>query len=315
MQKVLFFSDPGIDDSYAIIFALLHPQIELVGIVTGYGSVTKEQASQNAAYLLQLAGKRNIPIIGGAQGPLSGESTPFYPEIHGPEGLGPIKPPPGLKVNRLNFDQIYQIIDQYSNELVIVSIGRLTELAITFILGSDQMKKVKSFYIMGGAFLVPGNVTPVAEANFYGDPIAADLVMQRNIDLKILPLNVTNQALVTPEIIQYISQSNVTPFRSLLAPIYNYYFEAYKKNIPGIPGAPLHDVLTVSSIINPNIVDYFYREVRVVLSGVAKGQSIADFRPKPDEVPEISLKGIAMKLDYQAFIEDFIRVMTSYTNR
>ncbi|WP_246938874.1 nucleoside hydrolase [Bacillus pinisoli] len=314
MQKVLLFSDPGIDDSFAIIYALLHPQIELVGIVTGYGSVKKEQATQNAAYLLQLANQRDIPIIGGAQGPLSGESVTYYPEIHGPEGLGPIKPPEGLKVNLLNFDQIYKIIDQYQNELIIVSIGRLTELAVAFILGADQMEKVKSFHVMGGAFLVPGNVSPVAEANFYGDPIAADLVMQRSIPLKVFPLNVTNQALVTPEVIQYISQTNATPFQPLLEPIYDYYLKAYKKNIPGIPGAPLHDVLTLSSIFNPTMVDYYYREVRVVLSGVAKGQSIADFRPKPDPVPEENLKGIAMKLNYELFLKDFVEIMTSETS-
>jgi purine nucleosidase len=69
MKKVLLFSDPGIDDSLAIMYALLHPQIELVGIVTGYGNVSQKQATQNAGYLLQLAGREDIPIIEGAKGP------------------------------------------------------------------------------------------------------------------------------------------------------------------------------------------------------------------------------------------------------
>ncbi len=37
------------------------------------------------------------------------------------------------------------------------------------------MKYVKEYYIMGGAFLMPGNVTPVAEANFHGDLMASQL--------------------------------------------------------------------------------------------------------------------------------------------
>ncbi|WP_420482323.1 nucleoside hydrolase, partial [Bacillus pseudomycoides] len=86
MKKVLFLGDPGIDDSLAIMYGLLHPEIEIVGIVTGYGNVTQEQATSNAAYLMQLAGREDIPIINGAKMPLSGEFITYYPEIHGAEG-------------------------------------------------------------------------------------------------------------------------------------------------------------------------------------------------------------------------------------
>ncbi|MFZ3590796.1 nucleoside hydrolase [Bacillus sp. DJP31] len=311
MPKVLLFADPGIDDSLAIMYALLHPQIELVGIVTGYGNVSKEQSTQNAAYLLQLAGVRDIPIIGGAQGPLSGEPVPFYPEIHGQEGLGPIQPPEQYKVNLLNFDEVFKIIERYQNELIIVAVGRLTDLAIAFILGGEQMRKIKAFYIMGGAFLVPGNVTAIAEANFHGDPIAADLVMEKARNLTLLPLNVTNNAILTPEVVDYIVLQNNTPFKSLIKPIFDYYFEAYKKNVPGVPGTPLHDVVTISAMMNPNIIEYLDRRVRVTSQGEAAGQSIADLRPKPDQEPYETLDRIGMKLDYQAFIQDFIRIMTT----
>ncbi|MFD1738980.1 nucleoside hydrolase [Bacillus salitolerans] len=310
MAKILLFTDPGIDDSISIMYAILHPDLELVGIVTGYGSVKKEQATQNAAYLLQLAGKTDIPIIGGAQGPLSGEAVPYYPEIHGPEGMGPIRPPENLKVNLLNYDEIFKIIDLYANDLIIVSIGRLTELAIAFIIGGDQMKKVKSFYVMGGAFLVPGNVTAMAEANIHGDPIAAELVIEKAKPLTLLPLNVTNQAIVTPELAEYIAKNSDSQFAPLIKPIYQYYYDAYKKNVPGIPGAPFHDVLAISAIINPSIVEYFYRRVRIILDGVAKGQTIADFRPKPDSEPVETIDAIAMKLDYDLFIQDFMNIMT-----
>lgn len=310
MYKVLLFSDPGIDDSLAIMYALLHPQIELVGVVTGYGNVTKEQGTQNAAYLFDLAGVRDIPIIGGAQGPLSGELVPFYPEIHGPEGLGPIQPPEEYKVNLLNFDEIYKIIEQYENEIIIASVGRLTDLAIAFILGGNYMSKVKAFYTMGGAFLVPGNVTSMAEANFHGDPIAADLVVEKARNLTILPLNITNKAIMTPEMVDYIVASNQTPFKSLIKPIFDYYYEAYKKNVPGIPGTPLHDVVTFSAIVNPSFFTFYKRRVRVVTSGEVRGQSIADFRPKPDPEPIETQDRIAMEMDYKSFITDFLSIMT-----
>lgn len=126
---------------------------------------------------MQLGGREEIPIIAGASGPLSGELATFYPEIHGPEGLGPIRPPEDLgEVEVFDIDKILDIVNEYPDNLVIVGVGRQTELAIPFILyGKDAFKTVNAF-TSWGSILVPGNVTAEAEANFYADPIAANQV-------------------------------------------------------------------------------------------------------------------------------------------
>lgn len=310
MEKILLFGDPGIDDSLAIIYGLLHPELEIVGIVTSFGNVTQEQTEQNAAYLLSLAGREDIPLISGAKYPLSGESVTFYPEIHGPDGLGPIRPPDNIFPNILNFDEVFTIIEKYKNELIIVDVGRSSSLAISFILGGDIMNKVKAFYLMGGAFLVPGNVTAQAEANFYGDPIATNLVVERGRNVTIIPLNVTNEAIVTPKVIDFISRKSANPFSILIEPIFDYYFEAYKKNVPGIQGAPIHDVVTLSAIVNPMLIEYTSRRVTIELFGEAKGESLADFRPTPNLESFPTLDRIGMQLNYQLFLQDFINIMT-----
>ena len=74
------------------------------------------------------------------------------------------------------------------------------------------MEYIHSYYIMGGAFLYPGNVTPIAEANFYGDPGAANIVMRYAKNLSIYPLNVTQSAIVTPEMVNYIHSKGKTKF-------------------------------------------------------------------------------------------------------
>ncbi|MFS0861841.1 nucleoside hydrolase [Fredinandcohnia sp. 179-A 10B2 NHS] len=312
-EKVLLFCDPGIDDSIAIMYALLNPKIEVVGIVPGYGNVEQEQATQNVAYLLSLAGKKDVPIISGAKGPLSGEVTTYYPEIHGEEGLGPIQPPKTLVTEELlNFDEIFNIIERFENELYIVDVGRSTSLAIAYNLGGDIMNKVKATYIMGGAFLVPGNVTSEAEANFYGDPIASNLVVEYSQNLSIFPLNITNKAILTSQMVDYIVQNGTTnPFRELIRPIFDYYYEAYKKNVPGIEGTPLHDVVALSAIVNPTIVQYTKRRVKVEVFGNSKGRSIADFRPKPEKEPPETLDRIALRFNYEEFIQEFISVMAT----
>ena len=308
--NVLIIADPGIDDSFAIMYGLLNPSVNIVGIVSGYGNTPKEKSVMNTAYLLNLAGRDDIPIIAGTAGPLSGEPVQYYPEIHGKEGLGPIKPPDTLKnVKVYDINKILEIVNQYKGNLIIVSVGRLTELAIMFILyGNNALKDVNAFYIMGGAFLVPGNITSEAEANFYVDSIAANTVMEKAHNIFLHPLNITNKAIVTPEIINFLSENSPTPFRPLIKPAYDYYFQAYQKNVPGIKGAPLHDVVPLMALTNPDLVKYINRRVRVEEFGRAKGKSIADFRPKPDPEPQETLDHIGLEMDIQKFTVLFMEM-------
>ncbi|UTE78317.1 nucleoside hydrolase [Rossellomorea sp. KS-H15a] len=307
MKNILLFADPGIDDSVAIMYALLNPDINILGIVSSYGNVEKKQATDNIAYLLKLAGRTDIPIIGGSNSPSSGKIPTYYPEIHGSDGLGPIRPPENFSGELTNFSKLYTIIKE-NKDVTIVDVGRNTSLATLFILGENIANDVKEFYIMGGAFFVPGNVTPSAEANFYGDPIASELVVKNLDNLYIAPLNVTNKAIVTLEHIKTIQEVNGNPLVQILDDVMTYYIDAYKKLIPGINGAPLHDVVTLSLMVNPDMGKTIRRDVEVLTTGLGQGTSIADFRvsSKPAE----KNINIYLEIDYQMFIEDFINVMT-----
>jgi purine nucleosidase len=307
-KKILLFCDPGIDDSLAIIYILLHPDLELVGVVTSYGNVTKDQATANAYYLLDLAGQKNVPIIPGAAQPVQQEEVTYYPEIHGAGGIGPIQPPADMQYQIYPFDTIRYIIEKYGQDLIIVDTGRSTSLATAFILFNDSIKKAGSFYVMGGAFFVPGNVTALAEANFYGDPTSSNYILKFAHNLTITPLNVTQYAIITPQVVQYVVQNVQNPFTFMLKPIFEFYYNAYQKLVPGIQGAPIHDLLTIMIISNPSIVDYIYYDAKVIDGTVeAKGLSYIDLRPA-------SQKGktrIAVKLHYDAFLNEFLKVMLS----
>ncbi|MBM7702794.1 nucleoside hydrolase [Metabacillus iocasae] len=304
-KKVLLFCDPGIDDAIAIMYALLNPDIELVGVVTSFGNVTKEQATRNAAYLLQIAGKSDIPIIPGAAQPIQQENMVYYPQIHGDDGIGPIEPPEDLIYHVYPFDTIRVLIEHYKDELIIVDVGRSTSLASAFILFNEQIKKVGAFYLMGGSFFRPGNVTPIAEANFHGDPTASNFILKFAHNLTISPLNVTSDAYLTPEVIDEISQTVKNPYYLMVRPIFQYYFHAYKKLAPDIVGAPIHDIVPLIMMINPSVADYLYYDVKVVEQGDAKGLSYADLRPNG----VAGQTRIGMKLNYDIFLEEVKKVM------
>ncbi|WP_085994214.1 nucleoside hydrolase [Oceanobacillus senegalensis] len=304
-KKVLLFCDPGIDDSLAIMYSMIDPEIELVGIVTSYGNVTKDQATANAAYLVQLAGRNDIPIIPGASKPVQQEDVTFYPEIHGEEGIGPIRPPSNMQYQIYPFDTIRLIMERYRNELIIVDTGRSTTLATVFILFPDQIKLVHSFYVMGGAFFVPGNVTALAEANFFGDPTSSNFVLKFAHNLTIAPLNATQFAILTPDIVDAISKNTKNIYAFMMAPVFEYYYEFYKKQVPGIPGAPIHDLLAIMLVKNPAIVDYIHYDANVIEGLEARGMSYIDYRP----TSKTGETRIAIQLHYEEFIEEFNKVM------
>ncbi|MFC5773526.1 nucleoside hydrolase [Ectobacillus antri] len=309
-KKVLLFCDPGIDDSLAIIYALLHPDIELVGLVTSYGNVSREQTTANAAYLLSLIGREDIPVIRGAYRPFSGESNVYYPEIHGENGMGPIQPPKSfLQASTFSMGKVIDIMDEHKNELIMVDVGRSTTLAIVCNIGEERMEQIQGYYIMGGAFFVPGNVTPVAEANFYGDPVASNYIMMHAKNVTLCPLNVTKDALITETIIEEIAAVSQNPFRNLIKDIFMYYYQAYQKLIPKITGTPLHDVLTVMVVANPELLHYVYRPVSVATEGVSRGESIADFRALPHT--NGNWVKIGWELNQNLFVERFKQIMIS----
>lgn len=305
MKKVLLFCDPGIDDSLAIMYAMLHPNIELVGIVTSYGNVSRKEATTNAAYLTWLAGRSDIAIIPGASMPMNEEDLVFYPEIHGEDGIGPISPPNNFQFQTYSMDMVRLLIEKYRNELVIVDLGRPTTLAIVFTLFPNHIEMVHSFYLMGGAFFIPGNATALAEANFYGDPAATNFVLNSAHNLTLTPLNATQSAILTQDIVNVISNNKENNYSFMINDIFKYYYAFYKKSTPGIPGAPIHDLLTIMLVNDPEIADYINYDVKVIEDADAKGMSYIDYRP----ASKAGKTKIAVKLHYELFIEKVKSIM------
>ncbi|GAA0446560.1 MAG: nucleoside hydrolase [Bacillota bacterium] len=319
-QKVLLFGDVGIDDTIALIYAYLNDDVEVIGIVADYGNVSRENAIANILYIRSLFPTKeveDIKVIAGAHIPMTGEPPVYVPEIHGEYGLGPIIPPKNMQ-NGIseNFCEIIDLIETYKDELVIVNIGRLTSLASLFILYKSLMTTIKEYYIMGGAFWVPGNITAVSEANFHGDPVAAQVVLAHANNVTIIPLNVTKYAIATPQMVEYIDRMGSV---SIVKVLLDYYYDFYKKRNPSIQGSPLHDVLTLMAVVKPDMMTYQYLPVHIIQAqtGIVRGQSIADIRPyvnledmQDGEEVGGRVHRIAFNLDYQKFYIDFMSIMT-----
>ncbi|MED2970712.1 nucleoside hydrolase [Fictibacillus sp. B-59209] len=314
-MNVLFFTDLGIDDAFALIYALKHPQIKVIGIVADYGNVSRDRAIRNAQYILTMTNSDHIPIISGASRPVLGTEPEFFPYVHGTEGLGTVIPEEMPKV-LYNFSNIFTVIKESTEPVSIVNIGRLTSLAMAFILHPELLNLVQNIYVMGGAFLVRGNVTPYAEANIFGDPTSASIVINHTSPLavRLFPLNVTEKAIATPQFVQSLIKGSEDSTGHFLRRIYEFYYTFYKKERPGLRGAPIHDLVPVSALVNPSIFKYVERNVQIVENSsiFGKGITVADFREHPVINPsENDFSIIAYDMDYDAFLKDVYTVMRS----
>lgn len=170
------------------------------------------------------------------------------------------------------------------------------------------MQKVKEIYLMGGAFFVPGNVTPLAEANFHGDPLSVRVVLAKAQRVYVTPLNVTNRAIITREIANYIYSQTQNPFKSLIPAITNYYADVYAKLRPEGEGASLHDVFTLYFLINKQKILTVEKVVFISVSDDTRGLSYADFRSRAES--QSSKHIIALDYNYEEFLQDFIKIMS-----
>src|ERR1700712_5793914 len=85
--------DTGVDDALALLFAVAHPSIRLLGVSCVAGNAALPQVIQNTLRVLDAAGAGPVPVAGGAHRPLI-NPTRDASHVHGSDGLGGVQLPP-----------------------------------------------------------------------------------------------------------------------------------------------------------------------------------------------------------------------------
>lgn len=279
MHKVIFDTDPGIDDAMALLFLHHHPDIDLLGVTTVFGNASIETTTRNALFLKREWGI-DAPVAKGMNQTLNPDrphvSWPTF--IHGDDGLGNIGVPDvdGLPLDpRPAHRFIIDTVRQNPGEVTIVAVGRMTNLAIALREDPDIAVLVKEIVIMGGAFDVNGNITPAAEANIHGDPEAADVVMTAPWNVVVVGLDVTEKTVMTRARLAALAAGGGAPAQ-LLADISAFYVDFYETRVGD--GMVVHDSCACVYVVAPELFTTRNGAIRVVSGGIADGQTIQ----KPD---------------------------------
>ncbi len=275
---VILDVDPGVDDALAILLALRSPEVDLTGITTVCGNVAIEQASTNVLRVLELMDRTDIPLYAGADRPLKGKQV-YAGYVHGKTGLGEASlPPPSATANSDAVGYLVESISSRPQELTVVALGPLTNLALAEAREPGIFSKTRGVIIMGGALFVPGNVTPVAEFNFFVDPHAAHQVLQLDANLTLVPLDVTRKVVLSEHTVRAAARKNHTPAVNFCEAAVRTAVEHAAKST-GVRGICLHDPLAMGVAIDKKICGFEKVWVSVETNGrLTSGQVVTDRR-------------------------------------
>jgi inosine-uridine nucleoside N-ribohydrolase len=282
MYKVIFDTDPGIDDAMALLFLDRHPEIDLIGITTTFGNASIETTTRNAQFLKR-EWRIDAPIAKGyGQKYLATGEIYSYPTyVHGEDGLGNIDLPEAIDDVALDPRPAHQfIIDTVRanpGEVTIVAVGRMTNLANALKEAPDIVGLVKEVVMMGGAFDVPGNVTPAAEANIHGDALAADVVMTALWTVVAIGLDVTLKTVMSRPTLAALAEQG-GPDVALLDRLSQFYIDFYHDHVAD--SMVVHDTCACVYVVARELFTTRSGSIRVVIDGAGEGKTIQ----KPDDM-------------------------------
>lgn len=271
-HKIIIDTDPGIDDAMAIFFAFQSPEFEVLGLTTTFGNVPVTMSAQNALTLCDIAG-RDIPVTKGVGMPWVGPESTYAHFVHGDDGFGNINYPAsnGELDPRSSAQFIIDTVRANPGEVTIVAIGPLGNLALALRLDPDIATLVKGVHIMGGAAFVPGNVTPVAEANIWNDPFAAEIVFGADWDITMFGLDVTYDLPFMPSFMDALEEKNskLGGFVKQSSEFYaDFYSQGKEERV-----CFFHDAFPLAHLLQSELFELTEGHIRVATDPLNKGQT------------------------------------------
>ncbi|HEX5693545.1 MAG TPA: nucleoside hydrolase [Arenimonas sp.] len=175
---LLIDTDPGVDDALALLMAFADPRHRLLGLTVTAGNVGLGHTVANALKLCEVADV-DVPVYPGCPVPLVHPAQDAA-YVHGQDGFGDTGYAPASRAAQDEHAAlaILRLAREHSGELLLVTLGPLTNLALALRLDPGLPSRIGRLVVMGGAVTGQGNTSIPAEFNIAFDPEAADVVFR-----------------------------------------------------------------------------------------------------------------------------------------
>ena len=306
-MNVILDCDPGHDDAIAILLLGSKPYFNVLGVTTVSGNQTIEKTTLNALNVIDFLGL-DFKVYEGSSDPIKRERVNCG-EIHGESGLDGFTFP---KHNKKKEDKdavsfIVDAINSSKEKVVMITTGPMTNLGKAFLRDPNIKNNIEKIVLMGGS-IGAGNVTPAAEFNINCDAEAADICFKSGVPIYMVGLDVTRQVLVLPEVIERMRKigNKTSDMFVKLMETFNY----NQKKVFNLDGGPLHDPVTVASLINPDLVHFEYVNTEIdTASSSSYGRTNCDL---PGYLKKEKNSYVATKINVPLFWDIIEEAIASY---
>ncbi len=340
MHKVILDTDPGVDDAMAIAYALAHPDIELLALTTVFGNINIDYATRNAQYILETLGAQSVAVAKGAAVPGVQSPLPHADFVHGADGLGNVYPgsQPGSAATQTApltatarhaslepldaADFIIAAARAEPQQITLVAVGPLTNIAEALRREPELPSLVAGLVIMGGTVSEPGNVSPVAEANFLNDPHAADALFAADWPATVVGLDVTHRIMLGDSHLKSL-QDHARNTGDLIWSSSRFYVDFYTRSGAAKeaseqgaePQCAMHDAAAVAYVVMPDAFTVASGAARVIPDGLAVGQLALDRKGYAYSLPHWQNRPathVCMSVDAERVRQDFLSIIIDH---
>jgi purine nucleosidase len=240
-------TDPGIDDSLALILAARASRALLLAVSASYGNTTLDRAARNARHVLARAGCA-APVFPGWDRPLT-RPLVTAKETHGPDGLGDhgLPPPDPVRPTRTS---ILRAVRAAGRPVTLVTLGPLTNLAHALRNDAALLRsRVVRHVAMGGNIAAAGNSGGLAEFNVWCDPEAATEVFAAGLGTELVGLDVTRRLVITAAAVEKLATHRDAEAQ-WLGRLLGFYVRFHQRH-EQLAGAVINDPLAVALALEP----------------------------------------------------------------
>lgn len=311
-QKIIIDADPGVGDAIAIALALFDPDIDLIGMTATAGSVSGREASRNIQAILEQLDPPKWPRLGVSDLPCPLKLPQFESPIvksSDADGTGRLGSElfsvAELHSPRESAKLMIDLVRDQPHEITLLTLGPLTNVEIAIERSPNFLNQLKGLVCLGGAIGCGGDVTATSEFNIYANPEAARTVLRFPATKTLVPLDVSNRAVLDYQRFDRLSNEENRPISQLFREILPSAFRAQHQHF-GIEGIRLNEVVALASIVHPRLFERQPMSVDIETSGeLTRGMTVFDRRDVDSWQTNIE---VIEDVDVQGILDYFTRL-------